>query len=249
MYPYHNKYRITIKSIIKYFSTSIIIKPTSTLNILCFIFVFFLFPLNITTEAKELEAPSPSLVAYHELNNDKLLQQVQSLFDDIHITFLAKMRGLNNVELLLEEAREKSDNFLIPVTPAAASKKNMSSSESIKWRQRVKNRLEAYQRQLKLIQTEQALLEKNIELVKQTLIEAESFEDIIKNLKIPLHELSLRVQDGTLVLNKIPEMFRDFKLPTRHLKNEKRCCKMLWKQPRQNLKSTQRGSTRQKKSL
>lgn len=174
------------------------------------------FPISssIAAEAKETEEPTPSLPEYHELNNEDLIQKTQDLFHEAAGGFRAHMRGLQNSALLLEEARTESDNFQIPVMPVLVPDKSSSLETAKLEMDRMKERLTAYQKQLELVETEQKLLNKHIEIIKQTQISAKSFEDTIDALKLPLHEITLRVQDGTLTLEKVPEPLQDYKLTT-----------------------------------
>ncbi len=156
------------------------------------------------TETQEEKPKNVEELIYHELDNETLLQQTQSLYHDTSNTFLAHMRGLSNNELLLEDARTESDQFQIPTMPVLATDKT-KSLESAKLKVKyVKERLDAYQKQLELIQAEQTLLDNHIDLVKKAEIETKVFEDTIDSLKLPLYEISLRIQDGTLSEEKVP---------------------------------------------
>ncbi len=165
-------------------------------------------------EAKDVDIDAPTIPDHHKLSNEKLLQQTQDLFDTASSDFRVHMRGLKNSALLLEDARTKSDRFRLPVMPAVTEEKTSSLEHAKSEAEQVKVRLEAYQQQLELIQTEQTLIERHIELIKQAQLAAASFEDTLNTLKVPLHEINLRVQDGTVEVDKVPEPLQDYKLTT-----------------------------------
>ncbi len=222
MHSNYNRYIGTAHTQLRSMGTS---KITTWAFIIILNFTLIFAPLSLHTmaEEKDAEIEPLTLPAYHKLSNEELLKQTQSLFHESLSTFHAHMRGLKNSALLLEDARTESDNFRLPLMPINTADKTSPLEYAKLETQRVEVRLEAYKQQLALIQTEQTLLEKNIEFIELAQTAIKSLEDTLDTIKISLHEIDLRIQDNTLELDKIPEHLQDYKSETlrKRLESEK----------------------------
>ncbi len=179
-------------------------------------------PVVAVSEGNEAKEEVSETLVYHTLSNEELLQQTENVFKAALNTFRSQMRGLAQSELLLEQARTDTEAFQMPETPEEAEGvpegKDKESLEAAKIQtDHAKSRLDAYRQQLDLLQSEQALLGKNMEHIEQAQLATSSLIDTIAGLQLPLLEIRLRVGDGTLTQEQVPTPLQTYELETRRL--------------------------------
>ena len=155
---------------------------------------------------------------YHELNNTDLLEQTKQLIDEPWQALRTKMRGLKMSKHLLDHAHLAVKSFPLPEATTLPSTDNENASlETTKIRaNQAKSRYKALQQQERLTRTERVRLDIYIEHIDQSLLAVNTLINTINQLGLPLLEIRLRVDDGTLSSDQIPDILDSNWLDTQH---------------------------------
>ncbi|MFK5970027.1 MAG: mechanosensitive ion channel [Candidatus Marithrix sp.] len=178
--------------------------------VLCIIISWLIIPLSASSETVNSPKINYEIPKFHILSNTKLLKQAKTTFNNTSGKFKTELRGVVINEKLLEQAREKTASLSLIkqpiISPANQPQSILPSSKIIKLNlERTKNRLNKFKKLFRMVTMEKILLEQQIVQIKTTLLAANSFSNKIKYLNILLLEIKLRIDDGTLLNNEVPD--------------------------------------------
>ncbi|QTA87798.1 mechanosensitive ion channel domain-containing protein [Desulfonema magnum] len=157
------------------------------------------------TKKKDKAGEKPEL---HNLGNEELLGQAQSIFNQASDTFLAQLRGLRKSEKLFQQASQERASLIIPEETPPTSVDDTDTLEAAKKAlEHAKVRLDAFNHQLELIQAEKTFADRRISQLEAAKSATDAFMNVINGLDLFLFEIRLRVEDGTLSPDKVPDSF------------------------------------------
>ncbi|MCP4106606.1 MAG: hypothetical protein GY749_13900 [Desulfobacteraceae bacterium] len=166
--------------------------------------------LSDTEKAKE-KKNDPELQSL--MSNDELLKQAQAIFNDASGRFLAYMRAVSKGEILLEQARQKTESSEIPGKKSAIPTEGKSPAEIAGIdSDHARLRADALKNRYELLLAQKTLYEKQIRRIETARSAAREFYGAIEGLNLFLLEISLRVDDGTLSHEEIPDSLNEHKL-------------------------------------
>ena len=142
-----------------------------------------------------------------ELSNDELIEQAQTIFNESSNRYLAQLRELSRYNNLLQQAERETESLKIPKEKPATPAKPMSSVQAAKIAlNHFKIRFEALKQRLALLEKEQSLLEKKLSQIDAVKLTANRFNSALEKLNLFLFEIGLRIKDGTLKEDKVPDL-------------------------------------------
>ncbi len=148
-------------------------------------------------------------IELHHLTNKALLEQAQTFFDKASADSMGELRALSKSEIFLNQGRQKSESSEIPAEELPPSSEELSSLELAKvTSEHAKIRFDAMKKRLELIEAEKTLLEKLIAQTETARTAVNTFSKKLEELNLFSIEISLRVDDGTLSINEVPELFQ-----------------------------------------
>lgn len=150
----------------------------------------------------------------HNLTNENLLNQARTIFNNALHHFLAQSRGVRRSEILLRQAREQTESFVIPEEKTPDALENILLESARIATDHAKRRLNAFKQKLDLIQKEKELSDNYISQLKAAQASADAFTDAINQLNMFILEIGWRVDDGTLPPYEIPDMLNAQRLKT-----------------------------------
>lgn len=172
--------------------------------------LLFCTALSGGEENQKSEEKTESLkkLELHQLPNEDLLKQGESLFNDAHNAFFAQLRGMFKSETFFNRGREKAELFVIPEEKPATDQ-NMPPAEAAKvMLEHTQKRVEAIKERLQLVEEEKLLADKMIAQIEAAQSAALAMNEAIERLNLFLLEISLRVADGTLSAEEVPEVLK-----------------------------------------
>jgi small-conductance mechanosensitive channel len=142
-----------------------------------------------------------------ELSNNELLEQARTIFDEASGKYLVQLRGLSTCNILLQQARRETASLNITQEKPAIPAKHMSAVEVAKIAlNHSKIRLDTFKHQLELLEKEKSLLEKKLSQIDAAQLAANHFDNQLDKLSLYLFEIGLRVKDGTLRDDQVPDL-------------------------------------------
>ena len=142
-----------------------------------------------------------------ELSSNELIEQARTIFDEASDKYLAQLRGLSTCNTLLQQARRKTESLNIPQKKPAIPAKHMSPVEVAKIAlNHSKIRLDAFKQRLELLEKEKSLLEKQLSQIDAVQLAANHFDNALDKLTLFLFEIGLRIKDGTLRDDQVPDL-------------------------------------------
>jgi len=142
-----------------------------------------------------------------ELSNDELIEQAQTIFNESSNRYLAQLRGLSTCNNFLQQVRRKTESLKIPQEKPETPPKHMFSVEAAKMAlNHFKIRLDAFKKRLELLEKEKSLLEKKLSQIDAAKLAANQFDSALEKLNLFLFEIGLRIKDGTLRKDRVPDM-------------------------------------------
>ncbi|MCC6420461.1 MAG: mechanosensitive ion channel [Gemmataceae bacterium] len=157
-------------------------------------------------EADKSRLPEAKKVELHRLTNEELLKQVDARYSAASLDYLAQFRALATAEALFEEVRGQTDAVKDAPPPGAdrppgedAAKKAVDAARA---------RQDVVRRRLKLVQGQKALLDRITTGLEACRSAAVAFQNALDDLKGYALEGSLRVKDGSLTEDRLPERLR-----------------------------------------
>ena len=172
---------------------------------------------------------STTNVQYHELTNDELLDQTETTFSAALDLFRKQSRGLSRTRFLLEQATAEHRKFLLDSAheqqksdeandlleestgPHAPIESNQATQLALDNAQQT---LDTYLQQQALTNNEKNHLQSHLQQLEETVVAVNSFEDVLANLSLPLFEIKLRLDDGTLLAEALPEPLQQNNIDT-----------------------------------
>jgi small-conductance mechanosensitive channel len=145
-------------------------------------------------------------VELNQLPNKDLLEQSGALHEKTSWDYLAQLRALAAAEVLLDEVRRQTDEVKIPAPPTPTPGATEASEEAARMAlDAAKARQEAVQRKLKLVQTQKALLDRITAGIEGCRTANVAFQNALDTLKMFALESGLRVKDGSLPKEMLPD--------------------------------------------
>ncbi|MCP4110581.1 MAG: mechanosensitive ion channel [Desulfobacteraceae bacterium] len=167
--------------------------------------------LSDTTEKAKEKKTAPKLQSL--MSNEELLKQATYLYNNASNRFLARLREVSKGEVLIDQARQKTESSDIPEEKPATPPEEKSSAEVARINSdHAKVRTDAFKHRFELVVAERTLLEKQIKNIETAQSVTQEFADVLEGLNLFLLEISLRVDDGTLPYNEIPDSLNEQKL-------------------------------------
>ncbi|MEE4359271.1 MAG: mechanosensitive ion channel domain-containing protein [Desulfococcaceae bacterium] len=180
---------------------------------LCFsVLCLFLFPVQHLPGA-EKKSPEQKIAKNPELeslSNEELLKQTAEILDNAKENTFSRLRAHIRSETLLQQARENAVRPDIPEKRKYAKKsvaKEPDPLESAKIQtEQAKKDLEFLEARQERLQTEKVLSDEYIRQTDNALSAIQSLLNSLDSLHLYLLEIRLRVEDGTISREKIPDM-------------------------------------------
>jgi MscS family membrane protein len=168
--------------------------------------LFFCMALSEAEENQKPEEKTEKKVELHLLANEELLKQGESIFNDAHNAFFAQLRGMFKSETFFTQGRDKAELFVIPEEKPGADE-NIPPAEAAKMMlDHTQKRAEAIKQRLELIEEEKVLADKLIAQIEAAQSAALVMNEALERLNFFQLEISLRVADGTLPSEEVPEV-------------------------------------------
>lgn len=147
---------------------------------------------------------------FHKLSNEELLKQTLNQWQVSLGRFRAEQRGLAKTQLLLKQAETASEAFHMPedLDTQSVGREPDTLEVSKTKAGRAKARHDAHQQHVQLILAEKKQLELYQEQIKQARLAAESLNTTYGHMELGLLEIQLRVEDGTLAQEDVPEVLQ-----------------------------------------
>ena len=180
------------------------------------IFILGCFPFTVlaqNAEANKKEKAKP--VVLHNLSNEDLLKQAQGIFNLASNRYLAQKRGLAKSKLVFNRAESANVGVTISKKQDTPSKEIPPLEKAKKEVEQAKVRLDDFMHELELAEAEKIHLEQYIEQIEPTQSAAKNFLSALNELSLPLFEIGLRVGDGTLKPDMVPNFLNEEELNTR----------------------------------
>ncbi|MDM8558897.1 mechanosensitive ion channel domain-containing protein [Candidatus Parabeggiatoa sp. HSG14] len=185
------------------------------LSILWIVLISLWFPLSVLSEVVQEEKAEAQ--ALYKLNNEELIKQAQNVFNEAFNKFRTELRGVFTSEKRLKQAQQKSKTLVIPEEKPTLPSESISSLELAKITLNYAEiRLNTFKQWLKLIKTEKTLWEGFITRIETAQSSANIFMDRLNKLNSFLFEIELRIGDGTLLHNEVPDL-----LDTKKIESQK----------------------------
>ena len=141
-----------------------------------------------------------------ELSSNELIEQARTIFDEASNQYLAQLRGLSTCNILLQQARRETESLNIPKEKPAIPAKDMSPVEVAKIAlNHSQIRLDAFKQRIELLEKEKSLLEKKLSQIDAVQLAANHFDNELDKLNLFLFEIELRINDGTLRDDQVPD--------------------------------------------
>ena len=141
-----------------------------------------------------------------ELSSNELIEQARTTFDEASNQYLAQLRGLSTCNILLQQARRETESLNIPKEKPAIPAKDMSPVEVAKIAlNHSQIRLDAFKQRIELLEKEKSLLEKKLSQIDAVQLAANHFDNELDKLSLFLFEIELRIKDGTLRNDQVPD--------------------------------------------
>lgn len=183
--------------------------PEKTAFRFCSVFMLILLILPagvVQVMAKEetppAEKPAETKTLY-VLSNQELLDQASGSLNTAKNNYLAHLRGLSQTALLLDKAKqEKNATRPVQVEDRPSSEDPLPKKVVL---DNAKAQLEANKALSARLGDTRAALDKHLAQLGKTASSARNLIETINSLEMPLFEISLRIQDGTLSQSAIPE--------------------------------------------
>jgi len=167
-----------------------------------------------------------------ELSNKELIEQARTVFDEAFNKYLAQLREFSRYNHLLQQARCKIESLKIPTEKPATPSKHMSSVQAAKKAlNHFKIRLDALKERLELLDKEKSLLEKKLSQIDAVKLAANHFKSTLEKLNLFLFEIGLRIKDGTLKEDQVPDLLNAKQIKTQNhsLRAEQNAMKIIEK--------------------
>ena len=171
-------------------------------------------PFTLFAQTTEANKEKSKPVVLHNLSNEDLLKQAKGIFNLASNRYLAQKRGLAKSELLLNRAKlanlgitlsEREDMSSEEIPPLEKAKKEVEQAKVC---------LDDFTHELELVEEEKTRLDQYIEQIEPTQSAAKNFLSALNELSLPLFEIGLRVNDGTLKADMVPRFFNEETLNT-----------------------------------
>ena len=149
-------------------------------------------------EAKKVELP--------RLTNEELLKQAETIYAKASRDYLAQLRALATAEALLDEIRLQAEAVTIPPpTSDSATGRPPDEHAAEKAVEAAKARQDLVQRKSKLVQAHKELLDRVTTGLDGCQSAAVAFQNALDDLKAYALEAGLRIKDGSLTLDQLPD--------------------------------------------
>ncbi len=180
--------------------------PVSVLWITISISFSSMSAFSDVAKTKEAKSQTPVL---HNLGNSKLLEQAQTIINKASGRFLAQLRRVTKGRILLDHGMQETKSLNVPEEKPAIPLDGILPVEIARiMLGHAKSRLDAHKNRLELIQREKTLLSQQIAHIESAKSAANSFVDARNSLKPFLFEINLRISDGTLASDKVPDLLK-----------------------------------------
>lgn len=201
--------------------------------------VYFLIAfVSVPSPASTGNGDKSKNIELHDLENDELLSQAQTILVKASEKFLAKLRGVKKSEFIFEQARKKTNSFTVPDDKPGSLPGNTDPAEAARIElDRAKARLDALNQLLKLVQREKSVLDQVIGQLEDAQSAANSFSGAMDRLELFLLEIRWRTKDGTLAKRKVPRSLskRRIKRQIRRIASKREVLEKKLKEAREEL--------------
>ncbi len=171
--------------------------------------IFGSFPFTVLAQTTEADKEKPKPVILHNLSNEDLLKQAKGIFNLASSRYLAQMRGLAKSELLLKKASIANLGIVLSKMQDTPSEEVPPLEKAKKEVEQAKVRLGDFTHELELVEAEKTRSEQYIEQIEPTQSAAKNFLSALNELSLPLFEIGLRVNDGTLKPDMVPDFLNE----------------------------------------
>jgi small-conductance mechanosensitive channel len=163
-------------------------------------------PAEPRADDKARPAPAKK-VELQRLTNEELLKQADALYARASRDYLAQFRALAFADMLLTEVRTQTDALKVAAPGAArsAAVQPPGEKEARKAVDAARARQELVRRKLNLVQTQKQLLDQVTTGLEGCRSAVVAFQNALDDLKAYALESSLRVKDGSLAGDKLPD--------------------------------------------
>jgi small-conductance mechanosensitive channel len=145
----------------------------------------------------------------HRLTNEELIKKATAIYDKASRDFLAQLRALAFAEMLLKEVQNQTGE--VKASASATQRRAGQTPEEDAAKKAVdaaRTRKDAAQRTLDLVRTQKQLLDRVTSGLEGCKSAALAFQNALDDLKAYALETELRVKDGTLAEDKVPDVLK-----------------------------------------
>ena len=177
------------------------------LPVLWITIIIFSSSLSAFSDVAKTKEKKSQIPALHNLTNSELLEQAETIINEASGRFLAQLRRVTKGGILLDHGMQETESLNIPedkptipsdgILPVEIARITLGHANS---------RLDAHKNRLELIHAEKTLLNQQIAHIESAQSSANTFVDALRSLKPFLFEINLRVSDGTLASDKVPDL-------------------------------------------